>query len=191
MNLEKFINDTIFEVEGKNKVFYDLVWSQFIEDGFVIVDSDGCEIDSVFKAVALINILNEFSYRLYDSVNETEPEDAIRFLEQLGIQNDEIDEYIKSDSEAFCEGDNFEDDLKCYFDYETEIVADKLLEDYTAEALFDLMFATTYEFEQDFVFDFEDSDELCAFVDANSEKLDIYRTEFSSVYDWIESGMVC
>ena len=73
----------------------------------------------------------------------------------------------------------------------TELAADKMLEDYSPDDIFDMMFTATYDFEQDFTFDFEDTDEFLAFVDANSERLDSYKDEYSSAIGWIEGGMVC
>ena len=37
-----------FEESKKFKVFYELIWEQLKEDGFVITDEDGYEIDSAF-----------------------------------------------------------------------------------------------------------------------------------------------
>ena len=71
------------------------------------------------------------------------------------------------------------------------ITADKLLEDFSADDLFDYIFTATYDFEQDFAFDFEDTDEFLAFVDSNTERLDEYKEEYPSVMRWIESGMIC
>ena len=76
------------------------------------------------------------------------------------------------------------------FDYMTEIVADKLLDCFSSDDLFDYFFTATYDFVQDFTFDFEDVDEFMAFVDSNSEKLDEYKEEYPSVLSWIESGMI-
>ena len=75
-------------------------------------------------------------------------------------------------------------------DYTTEIVADKLLELFSADDLFDYFFAATYDFEQDFTYAFEDVDEFLAFVDSNTEKLDEYKEEYPGVMAWIESGMI-
>ena len=81
--------------------------------------------------------------------------------------------------------------FKKILDYFTEITADKLLEDFSADDLFDYIFTATYDFEQDFAFDFEDTDEFLAFVDSNTERLDEYKEEYPSVMRWIESGMIC
>ncbi len=191
MNIEKYIFESMFSTNEQNLVFYELIWNQFVEDGFIITDTEGYEIDCVFKAVAMQNLLNEFIFRLYDSVNETEPENVSNCLEQLGYNEDDLKNYIEKIPDALCDGNSLEEDLKTMFDYQTEHVADKMLEDFSASAIFDLMFASTYDLEQDFTYDFEDSDELCAFIEANSGRLDIYKSEFPSLYEWIENGMIC
>ena len=61
---------------------------------------------------------------------------------------------------------------------------------FSADDLFDYFFTATYEFEQDFVFAFEDTDEFLAFVDSNTEKLDEYKEEYPAVMSWVESGMI-
>ena len=66
-----------------------------------------------------------------------------------------------------------------------------MLEEFSADDIFDYMFTATYDFEQDFTYDFEDTDEFQAFVDSNSEQLDSYKEEYPSVMQWIESGMIC
>ena len=53
---------------------------------------------------------------------------------------------------------------KTLSDYITEITADKMLDQFSADDLFDLMFTASYAFEQDFTFDFEDYDEMQAFI---------------------------
>ena len=57
----------------------------------------------------------------------------------------------------------------------------------------DLIWETTasYAFEQDFTFDFEDYDEMQAFIDTNHDQLDNYKEEYPSVMNWIEAGMIC
>ena len=52
-------------------------------------------------------------------------------------------------------------------------------------------FPMLIDFVQDFTFDFEDVDEFCAFVDAQSERLDEYKEEYPNVMNWILAGMVC
>jgi len=191
MNLDSFIYEAIFEEKPKFKIFYELVWEQFKEDGFVITDEDGTEIDSVLKAVALHNIVGEFNYRMYDEINETGLEDVTDYLASLDIYEDEIMEYCTDNGNIFSDPDDFEATVKNALDYTTEIVANKLLEDYSADDLFDYIFTATYDFEQDFTFEFEDTDEFQAFVDANSEKLDEYKEEYPSLLSWIEAGMIC
>ena len=40
-------------------------------------------------------------------------------------------------------------------------------------------------------FDFEDYDEMQAFIDTNHDQLDNYKEEYPSVMNWIEAGMIC
>ena len=190
MDINSYIYEAIFEEKPKFRVFYELIWEQFKEDGFVITDEGGYEIDSVFKAVAMQNLVGEFSYRLYDEVNETGLEDVIEYLGNLGIGEEEIFAYCEDDPRIETDEDDFELTVKNALDYWTEVVADKMLEDYPADEIFDYLFTATYDFEQDFTFDFEDVDEFQAFVDANTEKLDDYKDEYPAVMRWIEGGMV-
>ncbi|MEZ3420562.1 MAG: hypothetical protein K1V95_01285 [Eubacterium sp.] len=191
MNIDSYIYEAIFEETPKYKVFYELIWEQFKENGFVITDESGYETDAVFKAVALQNLVGEFNYRLYDAVNETGLEDVIEYLANLGIGEEEISEYCAENTQIERDEEDFELTVKNALDYWTEIVADKMLEEFSANDIFDYLFTATYDFEQDFTFDFEDSDEFQAFVDSNSERLDEYKDEYPSVMRWIESGMVC
>lgn len=191
MNLDSFIYEAIFEENPKFKIFYELVWEQFKEDGFVVTDEDNMEIDSVLKAVALQNIVGEFNYRMYDEINETGLEDVTDYLASLNIYEDEITAYCKANSRISVDPDDFETTVKNALDCTTEIVANKLLENYSADDLFDYIFTATYDFEQDFTYDFEDTDEFQAFVDANNERLDEYKEEYPSLMRWIEAGMIC
>ncbi len=191
MNLDSFIYEAIFEENPKFKIFYELVWEQFKEDGFVVTDEDNMEIDSVLKAVALQNIVGEFNYRMYDEINETGLEDVTDYLASLNIYEDEITAYCEANSRISVDPDDFETTVKNALDCTTEIVANKLLENYSADDLFDYIFTATYDFEQDFTYDFEDTDEFQAFVDANSERLDEYKEEYPSLMRWIEAGMIC
>ena len=191
MNLDSFIYEAIFEEKPKFKIFYELVWEQFKEDGFVVTDEDDMEIDSVLKAVALQNIVGEFNYRMYDEINETGLEDVTDYLASLNIYEDEITAYCEANSRISVDPDDFETTVKNALDYTTEIVANKLLENYSADDLFDYIFNSTYDFEQDFTYDFEDTDEFQAFVDANNERLDEYKEEYPSLMRWIEAGMIC
>ena len=70
------------------------------------------------------------------------------------IGEDEINEFCESNENIFAE-DDFEATVKNGLDYFTEITADKLIEDFSADDLFDFIFTATYDFEQDFAFDFE------------------------------------
>ena len=191
MNLDSFIYEAIFEEKPKFKIFYELVWEQFKEDGFVVTDEDNMEIDSVLKAVALQNIVGEFNYRMYDEINETGLEDVTDYLASLNIYEDEITAYCEANSRISVDPDDFETTVKNALDCTTEIVANKLLENYSADDLFDYIFTATYDFEQDFTYDFEDTDEFQAFVDANNERLDEYKEEYPSLMRWIEAGMIC
>lgn len=191
MNLDSFIYEAIFEEKPKFKIFYELVWEQFKEDGFVVTDEDDKEIDSVLKAVALQNIVGEFNYRMYDEINETGLEDVTDYLASLNIYEDEITAYCEANSRISVDPDDFETTVKNALDCTTEIVANKLLENYSADDLFDYIFTATYDFEQDFTYDFEDTDEFQAFVDANNERLDEYKEEYPSLMRWIEAGMIC
>ncbi len=191
MDINSYIYEAIFEEKAKFKVFYELMWEQFKESGFVITDEGGYEADCVFKAVAMQNLVGEFNYRVYDAVNETGLEDVIEYLANLGIDEEEITNYCSEIPEIEVDEDDFELTVKNALDYWTEIVADKMFDEFSADDIFDYMFTATYDFEQDFTFDFEDADEFQAFVDANTEKLDEYKEEYVSVMRWIEGGMVC
>ena len=191
MNIDSYIYEAIFEEKPKYKVFYELIWEQFKEDGFVVTDESGFETDAVLKAVALQNLVGEFNYRLYDAVNETGFEDVLEYLANLGIDETEILEYCKENPQIEIDAEDFELTVKNALDYWTEITADTMLEAFSADDIFDYLFTATYDFEQDFTFDFEDTDEFQAFVDANTERLDEYKDEYPSVIRWIESGMVC
>ena len=191
MNIDSYIYEAIFEEKPEDKVFYELIWEQFKEDGFVVTDESGFETDAVLKAVALQNLVGEFNYRLYDAVNETGFEDVLEYLANLGIDETEILEYCKENPQIEIDEEDFELTVKNALDYWTEITADTMLEAFSADDIFDYLFTATYDFEQDFTFDFEDTDEFQAFVDANTERLDEYKDEYPAVIRWIESGMVC
>ena len=191
MNIDSYIYEAIFEEKPKFKVLYELFWEQFKEDGFVITDESGHETDAVFKAVALQNIVGEFNYRMYDAVNETGLEDVIEYLQNIGVGESDIIEYCESEPEIEIDPADFEVTVKNALDYITEITADKMLEEFSTDDIFDLMFTATYAFEQDFTFDFEDYDEMQAFIDTNHDQLDNYKEEYPSVMNWIEAGMIC
>ncbi|MDE6766598.1 MAG: hypothetical protein K2J35_00200, partial [Eubacterium sp.] len=137
------------------------------------------------------NLVGEFIYRLYDEVNETGFEDALEYLQNLGFDENDITEYCENNDSIEVDEDDFEITLKNALDYTTEIVADKMLEEFSADDIFDFMFTVTYSFEQDFTFDFEDYEEMQAFIDTNHEQLDNYKEEYPSVMRWVESGMIC
>ncbi len=190
MDIESYIHEAIFEEKDKYTYLYELIWQNFTEDGFVITDEQGHEIDSVLKATAIQNLIGEFVYRMYDEVNETGFEDVIEYLANLGIGVDEIIKYCEDEPEIDVDEDDEELTVKNALDYCTEIVADKMLELFSADDIFDYMFCATYDFEQDFTFAFEDVDEFQAFVDSNTERLDQYKEEYPSVLNWIEGGMI-
>lgn len=190
MDLGNYIESAIFNEKEKFYCLYQLFWSNFDEDGFVITDEEGHEIDAVFKAIAIKNLINEFVYRLYDEVNETGTDDIIVNLANLGFSEEQIIDYCYDNPEIDTDDEDDEISIKNALDYTTEIVADKLLELFSADDLFDYFFSATYDFEQDFTFAFEDVDEFQAFVDANTERLDDYKDEYPAVLSWIEQGMI-
>ena len=190
MDISNYIHESIFEENEKYIYLYELIWANLEEDGFVVTDEEGNEIDAVFKAYALKNLIGEFVYRVYDEVNETSSDEIIESLDTLGISFDEIVNYCYDDPNIDADDDNDEITVKNAFDYITEIVADKLLELFSADDLFDYFFSATYDFEQDFTFAFEDVEEFQAFVDSNTERLDDYKEEYPSIMSWIEGGMI-
>lgn len=190
MDIENYIQEAIFQEKEQNRCFYELIWDNFKEDGFAITDEGGYEIEAVLKAVSLQNLVGEFIYRLYDEVNETGFEDVLEHLQNLGFSEDDIIDYCENNEEIDTD-DDFEITLKNALDCTTEAVADKMLEEFSADDLFDYMFTATYDFEQDFVFDFEDYEEMMAFIDTNHEQLDNYKEEYPSVMSWVECGMIC
>jgi len=190
MDISNYIHEAIFEEKDKYTYLYELLWMNLEEEGFVITDEDGHEIDAVFKAAAIANLIGEFVYRMYDEVNEVGYEDVIEWAGNLGFGIDDLVDYCYEDPEIDTDDEDDEMSVKNALDYITALVADKLLEIFSADDLFDYFFCATYDFEQDFTFAFEDVDEFQAFVDANADKLDEYREEYSSVMSWIEQGMI-
>jgi hypothetical protein len=190
MDLKSYIHEAIFEEKEKYTYLYELIWDNFEEDGFVITDEQGHEVDAVLKAVAIQNLIGEFVYRIYDEVNETGFEDVIDYLANIGIGEDEYIAYCEENDEIDTSDDDQELMMKNGLDYTTEIVADKMLELFSADDLFSFFFAATYDFEQDFTFAFEDVDEFQAFVDQNADRIDAYKEEYPNVLRWIESGMI-
>lgn len=191
MDIDSYVYDAIFSETPKHTVFYSLLWEQFKEDGFVITDEPGHEIDCIFKAVSMQNLMGEFMYRLYDEVNETGFEDAVDYIEKAGFTEEDILAYCKKDEEIEIDESDMDITAKNALDRVTELTAEKMLEEYSPDDIFDMMFTAAYDFEQDFTFDFEDSDEFLAFVDANTEKLDQYKEEYPGVISWIENGVIC
>lgn len=191
MDIENYIEEAIFEETEKHKCFYQLVWDNFKEDGFVITDEEGHEIDAVIKAVALQNLVGEFIYRMYDEVNETGYEDVIDYLQNLGYSEEDILAYCEENEEIEIDEEDFGLTVKNALDHTSEIVADKMLEEFSADDVFDMIFTVTYDFEQDFTFDFEDYEKMQAFIDTNHDQIDNYKLEYPSVMSWIESGLIC
>lgn len=191
MDIETYINEAIFEEKQQHKSFYQLMWDNFKEDGFVITDENGHEIDAVIKAVALQNLIGEFIYRMYDEVNETGYEDLFEHLQNLGYSEEDLFAYCEEKEDIEKDEEDFELTAKNALDYTTEITADKILEMFSPDEIFDYMFTATYDFEQDFTFDFEDYEEMLTFVDTNQNQLDNYKSEYSSVVNWIEGSMIC
>ena len=191
MDIDTFIHEAIFGEKEQHRIFYYLMWENLQEVGYVITDESGYEIDSVFKAVALQNLVGEFAYRLYDTVNETGYEDVLEYLGTLAIGEDDILQYCENDPEILVEPEDFELTVKNALDTITERTADKLLAEFSADDLFDYLFTATYDFEQDFTYEVEDTDEFQAFVDSNADQLDNYKEEYPAVMRWVEGGMVC
>ena len=190
MDLSSYLHEAIFEEKDKYTYLYELIWDNFEEDGFAVTDEEGHEVDAVFKAIAIKNLINEFVYRMYDEANETDFQEIITNLANLGIGDEAAIDYCYENPEIDADDEDDGLTIKNALDYTTEIVADKLLELFSADDLFNYFFAATYHFQQDFTFAFEDVDEFQAFVDSNIDRLDEYKEEYPSVLNWIESGMI-
>ena len=108
MDIESYIQEAIFGENEQHTCFYQLIWDTFKESGFVITDEDGHEIDAIFKATAIQNLLGEFMYRLYDEVNETGFEDVIDYVQTLGYGDEDILNYCKSDPEIEVDENDFD-----------------------------------------------------------------------------------
>ena len=191
MDIDTFINEAKFGEKEQHRIFYYLMCENLQEAGYVITDESGYEIDSVFKAVALQNLVGECAYRLYDTVNETGYEDVLEYLGTLAIGEDDILQYCENDPEILVEPEDFELTVKNALDTITERTADKLLEEFSADDLFDYLFTATYDYAEDLTYEFEDTDEFQAFVDSNADQLDNYKEEYPAVMRWVEGGMVC
>ena len=190
MDLSSYLHEAIFEEKDKYTYLYELIWGNFEEDGFAVTDEEGHEVDAVFKAIAIKNLINEFVYRMYDEANETDFQEIITNLANLGIGDEAAIDYCYENPEIDTDDEDDGLTIKNALGYTTEIVADKLLELFSADDLFNYFFAATYDFQQDFTFAFEDVDEFQAFVDSNTDRLDEYKEEYPSVLNWIESGMI-
>ena len=133
MDLSSYLHEAIFEEKDKYTYLYELIWDNFEEDGFAVTDEEGHEVDAVFKAIAIKNLINEFVYRMYDETNETDFQEIITNLANLGISDEAAIDYCYENPEIDA---NDEDDgltIKNALDYTTEIVADKLLELFSAD----------------------------------------------------------
>ena len=148
MDIDTFIHEAIFGEKEQHRIFYYLMWENLQEVGYVITDESGYEIDSVFKAVALQNLVGEFAYRLYDTVNETGYEDVLEYLGTLAIGEDDILQYCENDPEILVEPEDFELTVKNALDTITERTADKLLEEFSADDLFDYLFNDKYLYKK-------------------------------------------
>ena len=190
MDLSSYLHEAIFEEKDKYTYLYELIWDNFEEDGFAVTDEEGHEVDAVFKAIAIKNLINEFVYRMYDETNETDSQEIMTNLANLGISDEAAIDYCYENPEIDADDEDDGLTIKNALDYTTEIVADKLLELFSADDLFNYFFAATYDFQQDFTIAFEDVDEFQAFVDSNTDRLDEYKEEYPSVLNWIESGMI-
>ncbi len=190
MDIEDYINEEIFHDDGNRHVFYKYIWEIFSESGYVIPDENESEIDCIFKAVAMKYILSEFEFRLFDCANDMDANTITDYLLNIGKNEEEINDYLNSQTNA-SEYDELTQGIEITLNCLTRETAEKMLEEFSADELFDLMFTATYDFELDFTYNFEDSDELCAFIEANQDKLELYKDEFSSVLDWINEGMIC
>lgn len=190
MDLSSYLHEAIFEEKDKYTYLYELIWDNFEEDGFAVTDEEGHEVDAIFKAIAIKNLINEFVYRMYDETNETDFQEIMTNLANLGIDEEAAVDYCYENPEIDADDEDDGLTIKNALDYTTEIVADKLLELFSADDLFNYFFAATYDFQQDFTFAFEDVDEFQAFVDSNTDRLDEYKEEYPSVLNWIESGMI-
>ena len=75
MDLSSYLHEAIFEEKDKYTYLYELIWDNFEEDGFAVTNEEGHEIDAVFKAIAIKNLINEFVYRMYDETKKQYPFD--------------------------------------------------------------------------------------------------------------------
>lgn len=191
MELYDYIHEAIFEENDKHTVFYELIWELIEEQGKIDAGniSPDKEIEYVYMATAIQNIIGEFEYRVYDCVNETGFEDVVEYLGNLGVGEDEILEFCHNSDNIFDEDDD-EATLRAGLDYYTEYLADFLCAEFTSIDLFNYLFTITYDFVQDFTFDFEDADELSAFIESNDERLSEYRDEYQSAFRWVDDGMI-
>ena len=135
MDIESYIDEAIFSENEKQKFLCRLFWDDLKETGYVITDESGHELDSIVKAVSIVNLIGEFRYRLYDEVNETGYEDVLEYLANLDIYEDEILDYCRK-NENIETDEEFSNTAKNMLDYITETTADKLLEEFSADDIF-------------------------------------------------------
>ncbi len=190
MDLEAFIHQTIFEVKENYTCLFELFWESFSFDGFVTTDEEGYEIDAVIKAIAIKNIISEFAYQMYDSGNDVSYEEFVNLLSDIGFDEEAIVDYCYEDENMDVDDENNDITFQKALEYMSRVVSEKMLENFSADELFNFFFTATYDFEQNFVYRFEDVDEFLAFIEANDEKLDTYKEEYRSVLMWIEDGMI-
>ncbi len=122
------MHEAIFEEKDKYTYLYELIWDNFEEDGFAVTNKEGHEVDAVFKAIAIKNLINEFVYRMYDEANETDFQEIITNLANLGIGDEAAIDYCYENPEIDTDDEDDGLTIKNALDYTTEIVADKLLE---------------------------------------------------------------
>lgn len=99
MDLSSYLHEAIFEEKDKYTYLYELIWDNFEEDGFAVTDEEGHEVDAVFKAIAIKNLINEFVYRMYDEANETDFQEIITNLANLGIGDEAAIDYCYENPE--------------------------------------------------------------------------------------------
>ena len=146
MDIDSYISEAIFSENEKQKFLCQLFWDNLKETGYVITDEDGHELDCIVKAVSIVNLIGEFRYRLYDEVNETGYEDVLEYLANLEFYEDDILDYCRQNNNIEID-DDFSNTAKNMLDFVTETTADKLLEEFSADDIFDYMFCATYDFE--------------------------------------------
>ena len=77
-------------------------------------------------------------------------------MQNLGIGEEQIIDYCYENPDIDADDEDDEITIKNALDYTTEVVADKLLELFSADDLFDYFFSATYDFEQEILSHRED-----------------------------------